>query len=96
MQKTETRPIPKLSIRFVYENGLMRPLDPVDFREGEEVVLTPYNPLVVADIIKAHTRQYSIVGLDSVEDEDALQRELDEALQGVTLSDAIIEERHAG
>lgn len=84
-------------IRAVYEDGKLRPLVPVDLAEGQEVeiaILPAEDPALAAlgDLIVA----YSPIDLPEL-DEEALQREIDEACKGTPpASEAIIEERRNG
>ncbi len=85
------------SIRAVYRNGQLQPLDPVELRDGQEVriqILDDYSRTraVLADIL-VHVEE---ADLQDSFDEIALQREIDAAAKGVTLSDLIIQERKEG
>jgi predicted DNA-binding antitoxin AbrB/MazE fold protein len=87
-----------ISIRAVYEQGRLRPLEPVTLAEGQEIQL-----MILTD------RERSILALgdllvevppppddDSI-DEEALMREVEEGLRGKpSLSKLIIEERREG
>jgi predicted DNA-binding antitoxin AbrB/MazE fold protein len=85
------------SIRAVYENGKLRPLEPVDLAEGQEIqvtILTDRERVIAAlgDLLVKFPPSD-----DPDIDEEALQREIDESYQGgPSLSDAIIEERREG
>lgn len=88
------------TIRAIYENGRLRPLEPVDLNEGQEIQLT---------ILSEEERVRAALGdllvprapVDPEKediDEEALMRQIDEELKdsGVTVSDIIIEERREG
>jgi predicted DNA-binding antitoxin AbrB/MazE fold protein len=87
-------------IRAVYTQGILQPLDPVDFTEGEEVQLTliSYHDTVkriLADLL------VTPVGPSDEEvnaiDEEALMRRIEDAFRGQRpLSEDIIEERRNG
>lgn len=81
-------------IHCIYEKGVLRPLTPIEFEEGEEVMLIPYRPQLVLSIIQSKTRHYSSAIVDDISDEETLQATLDQALHGATLSDEILRERH--
>ena len=87
------------SIRAIYRGGTLQPLDPVDLEDGQEVqiqildertlILDALSDLIVVSDDEA--------GAEDVDfDEVGLQREIDKATHGVTLSDLIIEERRTG
>lgn len=84
-------------IRAVYEDGKLRPLEPVDLAEGQEVsiaILPAEDPVRAAlgDLVIV----YSDIDLPDI-NEDALQREIDEACKGIPpASEAIIKERREG
>ena len=83
------------TIRAVYEEGHLRPLEPIDLTEGQEVHVT---------ILSERERVRAALGdlvvqyppIDDDLDEEALLREIREGFKGVTVSDAIIEERREG
>lgn len=87
-----------VSIRAVYRDGQLHPLDPVDLAEGQEVRLE------IVDERRRVLDALSDLLVDAAQtpddgpdfDEAALQQFIDEAAQGVTLSDLIIEERRTG
>ena len=84
------------AIRAVYENGHLRLLDPVDLAEGQQIAV---------QILSRREQLIALLG-DRVAstaedegdelDEETLMREIEEGTRGVTLSDAIIEERREG
>jgi predicted DNA-binding antitoxin AbrB/MazE fold protein len=84
------------SIRAVYSKGQLRPLDPVNLSEGQEVQL-----VIVAERERVRTAlgdllvDYSDLTDDlDIIDEDAMMREIDAEFQGQPpLSETIIEER---
>jgi predicted DNA-binding antitoxin AbrB/MazE fold protein len=84
-------------IRAIYEDGKLRPLVPLDLTEGQEVkivISSAEDPVLAAlgDLVIMH----SPVDLPEI-DEEALQREIDEACQDIPpVSEAIIEERRTG
>lgn len=87
-------------IRAVYTHGILQPLDPIDFAEGEEVHLTL---LSSRDAIKQALGDLLIVPLGPSDDEinaideEALMRRIEEAFRGQRpLSEDIIEERRNG
>ncbi|MEM6281733.1 MAG: antitoxin family protein [Chloroflexota bacterium] len=84
-----------VSIRAVYRDGQLRPLDPLDLREGEEVQIQIVKPLVpLADAVADMLVTYD----DASEalDEDAVQNQLDAVLESKRpLSEIIITDRHA-
>lgn len=84
------------SIRAIYRNGQLQPLDPVELSDGQEVriqILDERSRVleVLADILV----QPEVVAEDDF-DEASLQREIDAATQGITISDLIIDERRMG
>lgn len=88
----------KMTLKVRYENGVFRPLDAIEgiYQDGEvlEMVVSPQTTLkkLLADMMPP----YPFLGESYVEnDDDTTQQDLDALIQGVTLSDAIIEERHA-
>jgi predicted DNA-binding antitoxin AbrB/MazE fold protein len=87
-----------VSIRAVYRNGQFQLLDPVNLSEGQAVRLqildeqsrvreTLSDILVRIDEDEPHVQDF---------DEVALQAEIDAIVDGVTLSDLIVEERRTG
>jgi predicted DNA-binding antitoxin AbrB/MazE fold protein len=82
--------------RAIYENGTLRLLDKVDFQEGQTVELVLQTPRdKVRAILKDMLMEIPDDGEDDI-DEEALMREIDEGTRGVTLSDAVLEEREQG
>lgn len=85
-------------IRAVYEDGKLRPLQPVDLTEGQEielVILTERERVIAAlgDLL------VQVPDVDDEEDidEESLLKEIDEAFRGQPpLSETIIEERREG
>jgi predicted DNA-binding antitoxin AbrB/MazE fold protein len=85
------------SIRAVFENGKLRPLEPVDLAEGQEIQVT---------ILTDRERALAALGDSLVKlppsddadiDEEALLKEIEEAFRGQPpLSETIIEERREG
>ena len=96
------------AIRAIYEDGHLRLLDLVDLREGEQVEVTVVHqfsePLTETDRIRmalgGSVRFPSPASTTSENDDfdfEALQRELDAALQGSPpVSEYIIQERREG
>lgn len=88
-----------VSIRAIYRDGQLQLLDPVSLNEGQEVqlqILSDERSRVrdaLSDVL-IHSDEAEATILDF--DEAALQREIDEATQGITLSDLIIEDRRTG
>ena len=87
-------------IRAVYTQGVLQPLDPVDFTEGEEIQLTL---LSSRDAVKKALGDLLVVPIGPSDDEinaideDALMRRIEEAFRGQRpLSEDIIEERRNG
>jgi predicted DNA-binding antitoxin AbrB/MazE fold protein len=84
------------SVRAVYHKGQLRPLDPVDLSEGQEVQLVI---LSERERMRAALRDL-LVEYDSRTDsldEDALMREIDTGFRGQPpLSETIIDERREG
>ena len=87
-----------VSIRAVYKNGQLQPLDPVELAEGQEVRLQIIDERHrVVDALSDLLVRDEGGGIEADDfDEDALQKQLDAVLKGVTLSDLIIEERRTG
>lgn len=84
-------------IRAVYEDGKLRPLQPVDLAEGQEielVILTERARAIAAlgDLLV----QVADAANEEDIDEEALLKEIDEAYKGPPISEAIIEERREG
>ena len=84
-----------VSIRAVYKNGQLQPLDPLELAEGQEVRLHIVDERHrVVDALSDLLIRDEVVAIEADDfDEDALQKQLDIALKGITLSDLIIEER---
>ena len=84
-----------VSIRAVYKNGQLQPLDPLELAEGQEVRLHIVDERHrVVDALSDLLIRDEVVAIEADDfDEDALQKQLDTALKGITLSDLIIEER---
>lgn len=86
------------SVRAVYEQGLLRLLDPIELIEGQEIQVT-----IISNRERARAALgknavqdefYNDPALDEPIDEAALLAELDEATRGIpSVSEAIIEER---
>lgn len=84
-----------VSVRAVYHDGQLKLLDPIDLSEGQEVrlhILSDEQNRVREALSEDHSRESNASELDEI----TLQREIDEATQGITLSDLVIEERHTG
>lgn len=85
------------SVRAIYENGRLRPLQPLDLAEGQEIelmILSERDRVTAAlgDLLV----QVPPLTPDDV-DEAALMREIEEAFRGQRrLSETIIEERREG
>ncbi len=86
------------SIRVIYRDGQLQPLDPLDLRDGQEVRIQILDERARVLDALSDLLSHADVGTadESNFDEDALQQEIDAAAQGVTLSDIIIEERRTG
>ncbi len=92
------------TIRVVFEHGLLRPLDPVDLREGQEVQVTIVSErervrAALSDILvpddSDRTDEEDAV-LDAL-DEDVFFAEMDSLIRGSpSASEMIIEERRNG
>lgn len=84
-------------IRAIYEQGYLRPLDPVSLTDGQEIRLALLSEreqirLALADLLASPVA----VPIDHVNDRTLAAR-LDTELQGsVSVSDAILEERREG
>ena len=87
-----------ISIRAVYEEGRLRPLDPLDPEEGQEVRLLilkgekePVREALGEMVVPpSHVEEEAL-------DEEALLREIEEACRGgPPASDAILQERRDG
>src|SRR5689334_9864578 len=84
---------PLNTFRAIFEHGLLRPIEPLSLREGEEVSI----------IIQTEEERFRAALADIATfpdpsrgeiDDEALYAELDsEGNEGISLSDAIIEER---
>ena len=83
-----------VSIRAVYRNGQLRPLEPLNLGEGEEVEIQIVKPSArLVDAVADMLVRYDDDGEEI--NEDALQKQLDDALAGkCPLSEIIIEDRH--
>jgi predicted DNA-binding antitoxin AbrB/MazE fold protein len=84
-------------IRAIYEKGMLRPLEPVDLAEGQEialVILTERERAIAA--LGDRVAKFPPADDDEEIDEEALYREIDEAYKGPPISEAIIEERREG
>lgn len=86
------------TIRAIYEQGHLRPLEPIELTEGQEVQVTILSDrervrAVLGDLLVERTDEDEMG--DDI-DEEALMRQIDSELKGVTVSDAIIEERREG
>lgn len=84
-------------IRAIYEHGRLRPLDPVSLTDGQEIRLALLTEreqvrLALSDLLVLSSTEPA----DSL-DEARLVKRLDAELQrGVSISDAILEERREG
>jgi predicted DNA-binding antitoxin AbrB/MazE fold protein len=86
-----------ISIRAVFENGKLRPLEPVDLAEGQEIQVTILTDRERAIAALGDSLVKFPPGDDVDIDEEALQREIDEGFRGQPpLSETIIEERREG
>ncbi|MBC7869395.1 MAG: antitoxin family protein [Chitinophagaceae bacterium] len=91
-------------IRAVYENGHLRPLDPLDLREGEQVKLRVEAENEISQEEKLRLALGDLVrwpdpsaDADDDIDEEALLKEIQEAFRGQPpLSETIIQERQEG
>jgi len=87
-----------ISVRAVFENGRLRPLEPIDLVEGQEIelqILTDRERAIAAlgDLLASVSAPLD----DDTFDEAALMREIEEAFRGQPpLSQTIIEERREG
>lgn len=87
------------TIRAVYTHGLLRPLEPLPFNEGEEVALLI---LTERERLEAALGDLLVERTDSPEDEEdideeALLRHLHEVTRGLPpMSELIMEERRNG
>jgi predicted DNA-binding antitoxin AbrB/MazE fold protein len=82
-------------VRAVYEQGYLRLLEPIDLQEGDEVslLILPENEQtrwLLKDLLVSTNEP-----LDEIDD-DTLQQQIDAATRGVSLSDAVIEDRREG
>lgn len=84
-------------VRAIYENGVLRPLDKLDLAEGEQVDLTlkSHYRKRVRESIRHMMLEIPDDGEDDI-DEEALMQRIHEAFKGVSLSDAVLEERELG
>lgn len=84
-------------IRAIYEHGMLRPLDPLELKEGQEVqVQIQRSP--TREELKAALADMDIRWADPTWDEDAWVEDMAEELavelsKGRSLSEIIIEER---
>jgi predicted DNA-binding antitoxin AbrB/MazE fold protein len=88
-----------VSVRAIFRDGQLQLLDPVDLREGQEVELHILSDEQrrVRDALSDLLVQRNDAEVNRVDfDEAALQREIDDATHGITLSELIIDERHTG
>lgn len=85
-------------IRAIYENGRLRPLEPVDLNEGQEIHLTILSDeeRVRAALGDLLVPRAPVNPEEDEIDEEALMREIEEGFRGITISDIIIEERREG
>lgn len=91
------------TIRAVYSDGQLKPLEPVELAEGQEVHLTILSEqerarAALGDLLVDAPRP-SIETFDELNelDDEALLKEIEEGFKGVpSLSEAIIEERREG
>jgi predicted DNA-binding antitoxin AbrB/MazE fold protein len=87
-----------VSIRAVYRDGHLQLLEPVDLSEGQEVqlhILLDERSRVqqaLSDVL-ASAKDNDVQQPDM--DELALQKQIDDATRGISVSDLIIEERDA-
>jgi predicted DNA-binding antitoxin AbrB/MazE fold protein len=88
-------------LHAIYEHGMLRLLEPVNLREGQqvEVVLRVSSE---DDVLRTALADLNVIWADpnvynDSLDEAALQREIEEGTRGIpSVSDLIIEERHEG
>ena len=85
------------AIRAVYENGLLRPIDPIDLSEGQQIQL-----MILSEREQARAALSNILvkfepnAADDI-DEAALFADIDAEMRGKPpISDIIIEERREG
>jgi predicted DNA-binding antitoxin AbrB/MazE fold protein len=84
------------SIRAIYRNGQLQPLDPVELTDGQEVriqILDEHSRVIEA-LSELLVQTEEIV--EEPFDEAKLQREIDAVTQGITISDLVIEDRRTG
>jgi len=89
-----------LKIRVIYENGVLRPLEPVDLLEGQEASISIETMTADEAALRAALGD-SVRWRDPTDDRDAwvedLAHEIEDAFKGLgPLSEIIIEERNEG
>jgi len=97
MLSPKTSPTPTI-LRLVYENGVFRPVQPVDYQDGQEInVSVLEDTKTLKGLLDSMIEPYPFLGDGFIDDqdEDVFLDELDKLTRGVTLSDAIIEERRS-
>ena len=87
-----------ISVRAIFEKGSLRPLEPVDLTEGQEIELTIRTERErAATVLDDLLVQVAAPPDDDSLDEAALMRDIQEGFQGQRpLSETIIEERREG
>lgn len=90
---------PKKLIRLVYENGVFRPTEPVDYEDGAEVMVELFTEREFEDRLIEQLYEEGVLvripkeeGDDEIDDK-ALLAKLHASLRGTTLSDVVIEDR---
>ena len=93
------QPPPKKLIRLVYENGVFRPTEPVDYPNGSEVMVELFTERELEERLIEQLYEEGLLvrfpkedGDDDIDDK-ALLAKLHASLRGTSLSDVIIEDR---
>ncbi|MFN0107018.1 MAG: antitoxin family protein [Bryobacteraceae bacterium] len=83
-------------VEAVYENGVLRPVKPLDLKDRQRVTLTVYDPTSpsIEDYLD-HEYVAAIDAMEEEEEEEPTLKEVRHALSGIkgSLADAVREER---
>lgn len=85
-----------VTYRAIYENGVVRLLDPTDLQEGQEVqvVVEAPEPDPLRELLKGIVSHWPDATIPPLPDEDELFRELDEVTKnGTSIAEMLDEER---
>jgi len=94
MLSPKTTPTPTI-LRLVYENGVFRPVQPVDYQDGQEINVSVLSAreqsrLLLGDLLEPIPEDSDVDAMD----EQAMMARLHASFkEGTTLSDSVFEDR---